>query len=638
MTAGKGLQGMKVSDYIVDFLAVQGVTDVFGYPSGMVTHLMESFSAQEGRIRAHVNYHEQAAAFAACGYAQASGKLGVAYATSGPGATNLITGIANAWFDSIPVLFLTGQVNTFEAKGELAVRQQGFQETDIVSMVRGITKYCTCVTRCEDIRYELEKAWYQANEGRKGPVLLDIPMDVQRGNVDPEELRSFLPEEQTAAREQELGLSKLQELLDQARKPVLLLGAGVKLAQAGQEVLDLIRLWNVPVISSMLAFDVMERDDCRYFGFIGAYGDRAANFIVAKSDLILSLGSRLDIRQVGAKREDFAPEAALVRVEIDEGELTRKIKEKEWDICCDIRFFLEKVKESGCRPQRSMEDWLSVCRMIREKLIGLDERNPNRLIRRCSEHLPGQIGITADVGQNQVWLAQSFRTKTGQNVFFSGGHGAMGYSLPAAIGVFYGSRRPVVSFNGDGGIQMNLQELQFIVRERLPILIVIVNNASLGMIRHFQEMYFDANYYQTKACGGYTVPDFGKLATAYGIAYCRVDSEEAWDGWEWNGKEPQVIEICLEDTTYVYPKLEYGRPNQDQEPLLDRTLYQDLMELDMLDKKKLVGGGKYPKIKGISPVKRQKSAFPYICSAACFFWWMTMESVRDFHKRRSGHA
>ena len=569
---------MKVSDYIVKFLADKGVTDVFGYPGGMVTHLMESFSAGREQIQAHVNYHEQAAAFAACGYAQAKGAPGVAYATSGPGATNLITGIANAWFDSIPAIFITGQVNTFEAKGKLPVRQCGFQETDILSMVKNITKYCVYVEKKQDIRYELEKAWYLAEEGRKGPVLLDIPMNIQRSDVNPDELAEYRSQQMEKGNLEE-DVERFQKILQEVDKPVLLIGGGVKTAKANGQIIDFIERWNIPVVSSMVAFDVVGREHPNYFGFIGAYGDRSANFIIAKSDLIIAMGSRLDIRQVGAKAENFGINAKLIRVDIDKGELSRKIKDDEWDIQCDINTFLKKEKEKWCGIFNSMENWLSVCRIIKEKLAGIDDREANEWVRMFSEKLPENIEITADVGQNQVWIAQSFRLKKRQEVFLSGGHGAMGYSLPAAIGAYYGSGRPVVSFNGDGGIQMNIQELQFIVREKLPILIVILNNSSLGMIRHFQEMYFQSNYYQTMSSGGYTVPDFGKIADAYGIEYYCIAGDENMDKWKWDMKGPKIIEISLENVTYVFPKLEYGRPNQDQEPLLDRKMYDELMKL-----------------------------------------------------------
>lgn len=568
---------MKVSDYIVEFLINKGIKDVFGYPGGMVTHLMKSFSEKSEQIHAHVNYHEQASAFCACAYAQSTGKPGVAYATSGPGATNLITGIANAYFDSIPVIFLTGQVNTFEAKGDLKVRQRGFQETDILTMVKSITKYCAYVSKGEDIRYELEKAWYYANEGRKGPVLLDLPMDIQKCDVIEEKLRGFEIGNVNISKSKNW-IDSFQMLLAKSKRPVLLIGNGVKITQMEEEVRTWVKSWKIPVVSSMLAFDVFEREEDNYFGFIGAYGDRAANFVVAKSDLIISLGSRLDIRQVGAKTENFASNAKLIRVDIDTGEFTRKVKQDELEIKCDIKEFLKDVKQIWHDPD-VMDQWLQTCKLIKKSLDNYDVCKVNTLLSHFSKNLPKNIFITTDVGQNQVWIAQSFRIKKNQKVLFSGGHGAMGYSLPAAIGACYGSNSPVVSFNGDGGIQMNIQELQFIARERLPITIVILNNSSLGMIRHFQEMYFESDYFQTVEKGGYTVPNFEKISYAYGLDYFRICNKDDIEKYVFNSKTPNVVEICLEEETYVFPKLEFGKPNQDQEPLLDRKLYYYLMDL-----------------------------------------------------------
>lgn len=569
---------MKVSDYIVDFFIEKGVTDVFGYPGGMVTHLMESFSQKADKIKAHVNYHEQGAAFCACGYAQASGIPGVAYATSGPGATNLITGIANAWFDSIPVVFLTGQVNTFEAKGDLKVRQRGFQETDIVSMVRRITKHCAYVSNADDICYELEKAWYFANEGRKGPVLLDLPMNVQRSDIEPDKLKQFMPSVSDNTTMIEKELSGLQILLENAKRPVLLAGAGVKISRTEGLLRQLAEKWDIPVISSMIAFDIFPRGTKNYYGFLGAYGDRTANFVAAKSDLIISIGSRLDIRQVGANPVEFASNAKLVRIDIDPDEFTRKVKADEWSIACDLTTALSFfVKTAWNIP--SMKDWLSVCDTIKEKLQRVDVREANLMIHEFGRILPSDSVITTDVGQNQVWIAQSLEVTDNQKVLFSGGHGAMGYSLPAAIGAYYASRKPVVCFTGDGGFQMNIQELQFIIREHLPITIILLNNEALGMIRHFQEMYFDSNYFQTMESGGYTVPDFEKIAFAYGLNYFRVDKTDEIKHLKLDFSNSNLVEIRLGNPTYVFPKLEFGKPNQDQEPLLDRELYHYLMKL-----------------------------------------------------------
>ncbi len=565
---------IKVSDYIVNFFIEKGVTDVFGYPGGMVTHLIESFRQRERAIKAHINYHEQAAAFCACGYAQVCGKPGIAYATSGPGATNLITGICNAYFDSIPVIFITGQVNTFESKQGLRVRQKGFQETDIVAMVEGVTKYCNYIADAKNIKMELEKAWYIANEGRKGPVLLDIPMNVLRSIVEIEKLLGYTIE---LKKEANIPLEQIVDLLKNAQRPVLLLGAGAQKESMRKISRQFLEKYHMPTVTSMLAVDILEHNHQYNYGFIGAYGDRTANFVVAKSDLLFAIGCRLDVRQIGAQKENFAPCAKLIRVEIDQGELSNKVKDDELQINCDAEIFLQRLL--NCNLQIDRREWLNVCNKMKRLLSNQDATKPNILIRSISQKIPDNVVITTDVGQNQVWVAQSFLIKRNQKILFSGGHGAMGYSLPAAIGAYYSSRKKIISFNGDGGIQMNIQELQFIAREKIPVLVIILNNKALGMIRHFQEIYFEGNYYQTTSQGGYGAPDFSKLAKAYDIKYSRIEDEIDIHNINWDVNFPQVIEVILKGNTYVFPKLEFGKPNQDQEPLIDRQLFQALMEL-----------------------------------------------------------
>ena len=568
---------MKVSDYIVDYLIQKGITDVFGYPGGMVTHLMDSLRKRQGEIAAHLTYHEQGAAFAACGYAQANETVGVAYATSGPGATNLITGICNAYFDSIPTLFLTGQVNTFERKGQLGVRQRGFQETDIVSLVSGVTKYAAYVESPQDIRRQLDLAFHAALSGRKGPVLLDIPMNVFRGDVDPETLPGVLPEPSVSSLSPEQ-IQLLARHLAGAKRPLLLLGNGIKSAGAVRRAQSLSRQLKIPTVCTMPAVDLLNDSDLTY-GFIGAYGSRTANFVAAKCDLLITLGARLDVRQVGAKRENFAPNATIIRVDIDSGELEYRVRENEIQIQADVAEVMDAISAIVQRSPVSCPQWIQVCNAIRDALSGMDQLLPNRLMAKLSEYIPENAVITTDVGQNQVWAAQSFRTKAGQKIFSSCGHGAMGYSLPAAIGCSLPGRSPVFSLNGDGGFQMNLQELQTIAREQLPIKIIVFNNSALGMIRHFQEMYFDGCYSQTVPQGGYTVPDFGKIAGAYGLSYHRIASETDLREDLFSGSGPCLIEVVIHEDTYVFPKLEFGKPNQDQEPQMDRALFDRLMAL-----------------------------------------------------------
>ncbi len=575
---------MKVSDYIVEYLIQKGITDVFGYPGGMVTHLMDSLGKYEQDIATHITYHEQGAAFAACGYAQASHKVGVAFATSGPGATNLITGICNAYFDSIPTVFITGQVNTFEAKGASKIRQKGFQETDIISMVAGVTKMAVYVENPKDIGRVLNEAFREADTGRKGPVVLDIPMNVLRAETD----EASLPHEEQCCHEEddsseECGWyqSCLEEILKKAERPCILLGNGIKTDNRVEQIREILRKCSIPVVSSMLAVDIIPEDkglEGIYYGFIGAYGNRTANFVVAKCDVLICLGTRLDVRQVGGKRENFAPQATIIRVDIDENELENKIRQDEKQFRLSLSSAL-RILDAVMSTKQHYESWLAVCREIKQRIKYIDEKEPNRIINAISYTVPDAYNVVADVGQNMVWVAQSFRMKERQRLYFSGGHGSMGYALPAAIGIYYATRRPVVCFCGDGGFQMNIQELQFITRERLPIKMVVLNNMSLGMIRHFQEMYFESNYYYTMENSGYTVPDFCRIANAYGILADHIYDTEGTGHMEWEDEMPHLYEIMLQNNTVVSPKLEFGKPNQDQEPLMDRALYNYLMEL-----------------------------------------------------------
>lgn len=568
---------MKVSDYIVEFLIEKKITDVFGYPGGSVTNLIDSLYKKRDSIHAHVTYHEQAAAFAACGYSQIRGVPGVAYSTGGPGATNMITAIGHAYYDSIPVIFLTGNVNTYEAKMNLKVRQRGFQESDIISVVKPLTKYCEYVSKPEQIRYCLEKAYYFATNGRKGPVLLDLPMDVLRAQVNQETIDGFEEKAtETIGEVKNDFMISVKDALERAKSPCLVLGNAIKtnnLQDLAQRTIDHLK---IPYVSSMISFDVVGNN--RFgVGFIGAYGIRAANFVVAKSDLVISIGSRLDVRQVGAVRCNFAPQAKLIRVDSDAGELMYSVHDNEEVFCMDVHDALEEL--DSINVKKSYSHWNSICDEIKKKLSGYDDRLPNKYISELSKYVPENASISTDVGQNQVWVAQSFLIKRGQKVLFSGGMGAMGHALPSAIGAYYGNGMPSICICGDGGLQMNIQELQFLAREQIPVKIIVINNYALGMIRHFQEMYFDGIYYQTTYNGGYSTPDFAKIAAAYGIENIVVDRLEDMDKIcdFMKDSSPALIEIRIPENTYVFPKLEYGKPNQDQQPLLDRKLFNELM-------------------------------------------------------------
>ena len=568
---------LKGSDYIVEHLIENGVKDIFGYPGGMVTHLMDSLSKYSDKIATHINYHEQASSFAACGYSQITETPSVVFATSGPGATNLITGIANAYFDSIPVIFITGQVNTTEKKDGLLVRQRGFQETDIVSIAKPVTKTSIYVSSIEILPESLDLAFEIAMSGRKGPVLLDIPMNIQREIIEFDKIKTKASNYKEVS-DSAIKLDELITCIKNSKRPCFVIGAGASSKQSKKEIKALSKIINIPIITTLMAVDLLETSDNLNFGFLGAYGARSANFILAKADLVVTIGARLDIRQVGARRSEFAPQAKLVRIDIDAGEFTYKVKEDEIQIAASSEFALEYLT-NNLKDYKCNDDWLNTCKTLKTKLEIDEISSAEQYIRKISSFIKDDVVITTDVGQNQIWVAQYYNIKNNDKMLFSGGHGAMGYSLPAAVGAHYATGSRVICFAGDGGFQMNIQELAYIATEQLPITIIVLNNNALGMIRHFQEVFFDKNYAYTVNDNGYSSPNFTNIAKGYGIESYSVNNIEEINSDWFNLNKPIVIELCFEEETYIFPRLKFGNPTHDQEPFMPRELINELMDL-----------------------------------------------------------
>ncbi|UFS71310.1 thiamine pyrophosphate-binding protein [Geomonas sp. RF6] len=585
---------MKLSDYVIDFLVRQGVNHIFEFVGGAITHLLDSASYRH-EISCVSVHHEQSGAFAAEAYARINGSLGVAMATSGPGALNLLTGIGSCYFDSVPCLFITGQVNTYEYKFEKPVRQIGFQETDIVSVVRPLTKYAQLVTSAGSIRYELEKAVYLARGGRPGPVLLDIPMNIQRAHIEPEELASFFDSAEYGAMEQGepsslARLDDIVELMVAAKRPVILAGGGVRSANAADELERLVRRTRIPVVSSLMGLDAVSHEDPLFTGMIGAYGNRYSNLAVANCDFLLILGSRLDSRQTGTRPDTFARAARKVQVDTDAVELQARVA-VDIAVHCHLKPFLEGLnrKLTGYSPP-DRADWLAVLDRYRAKFPtrlnapppeGVD---PNLFMEILSAASTEGDIVTLDVGQNQMWAAQSFRLKKGQRMLISGGMGAMGFALPAAIGAAKAAPgRSVIAIAGDGGIQVNIQELDLVARQQLPIKIVVLNNACLGMVRQFQDMYFGGRRQSTVI--GYGCPDLIKVAEAYGVPAYRISGADAPEvlAEALAAKGPAFVEVMLEQGTTVNPKLVVNRPIEDMSPHLDREELAREMLIDLVE-------------------------------------------------------
>lgn len=588
--------GLKLSDYVIDFLAKQGVAHIFEFIGGAITHLIDS-TVDRDDIRCISVHHEQSGAFAAEAYARMNGRLGVAMATSGPGALNMVTGIGSCWFDSVPCLFITGQVNTYEYKFDRPVRQIGFQETDIVSVVKPLTKYAELVVDAGMIRWHLEKAVYLAQSARPGPVLLDIPMNIQRTQIDPDNLTSFFDSDEYRQLESSRpGCSAAQieeviQMIHAARRPVILAGGGVRTAGATSDLRTLVEQTGIPVVYTLMGLDALPGDHPASFGMIGAYGNRYSNMTLANSDLLLILGSRLDTRQTGTRPDTFARAAKKIHVDVDLNELNAKLP-VDLAIHCDVRDFLTRICSALSDYNKpDLSDWLTLLAGYRAKYPTRSREGefasiePNRFMEILSGHCAIGDVICLDVGQNQMWAAQSFKLKDRQRMLISGGMGAMGFSLPAALGAaLLESGNNVVSISGDGGIQVNIQDMETIVNHRLPVKIIVLNNGCLGMVRQFQDMYFGGRQQSTVV--GYGCPNLVKIAEAYGIPSFVIDSISGADEIIARALQiegPAFVEVKLEQATCVNPKLVVNRPIEDMSPHLERDELAREMLIDLVE-------------------------------------------------------
>lgn len=568
---------MKASDFIASCIAEHGVRYVFGYVGGMVAHLVDSIY-RSLKLEMVSTLHEQGAGFAADGYARSTGITGVALATSGPGATNLLTPLADCFFDSIPAVFITGQVNTYEYQKFPSIRQNAFQETDIVSIARPITKYAVMIRDVAELRYELEKAFYIAQEGRKGPVLLDIPMDIQRSEFDFETAKTYQHEGQTNQVDAAC-VEKVVELLESSQRPLVLVGHGVRLAGAVEELRLFLKRAGIPAVASLMGIDCLRSADELSLGLIGTYGNRGANIALASADTILVLGSRLDIRQIGANTDVFK-DKNIIQVDIDRHQLDCN-QLKKVTIEASVKEFIDQLLAYSFNLR--IDAWRKKVAELKIefpswKNIDGEPLKPNSIITQIFSHLKESDLICTDVGQHQLWAAQSARIKDNMRMLTSGGLGSMGFSLPAAIGASMSHRRAIV-ISGDGGFQMNIQELETIKRRQLPIKIIIMNNHALGMIRQFQDDYFSSRY--ASSVEDYSTPDFEKVAAAYGLSAYTKEAHELTDEF-WSAffadNTPALVNVSLSQDSKLYPKTMFGHAIHDMYPFLSRDALNKMIQ------------------------------------------------------------
>lgn len=587
---------MRLADYVMQRVAEAGVGHVFMVPGGGSMHLVDALGRRPD-VEFVCTLHEQAAAIAAEAYARVTNNIGVVLVTTGPGGTNALTGVAGAWLESTPCLIISGQVKRADLKGSLGVRQLGPQELDIVSLATPITKYAVTVMDPLSIAYEMDKALHLARTGRPGPVWLDIPLDVQGAQVEPAELHRYDEATEDPPPGDQGVLSQLVDktiaLLNAAERPVLLVGNGVRLARAEEALLRLVDELNVPVLTTWMAADLLWETHPRYFGKPGTVASRGANYTLQNADLLISIGARLDVAVTGFDRSQFARAAKRVVVDIDPTEIKKLGSQVDVPVHADALAFITSLLHESAKVTRTdRTEWLRRCTDWKERYpvvlpeyweqtgyvntyvfssVLADELDHDDLI------IPGSSGVGIDT----FWL--SFAVKKGQRLFSTGGLGAMGFGLPASIGgcLASGGKR-TISIDGDGGFQLNIQELETVTRLGLPIKFFVLNNQGYASIRATQNSHFEGHLVGSDASSGLSLPDLMKIGAAYGLTTaCITDNSQLADGIRevLRSPGPVLCEVVVAPDQSIGPRVSsvvrsdgsiVSRPLEDLWPFLDR--------------------------------------------------------------------
>ncbi|MCR5617003.1 MAG: thiamine pyrophosphate-binding protein [Clostridiales bacterium] len=598
---------IKIAHLIADFLVEKGVKHVFTVTGGGAMHLNDALGHKEG-LTSIYNHHEQGSAIAAEGYARLTGKLAVCCVTSGPGGTNAITGVMGGYLDSIPMFVLSGQVKreTTLWSTDVPLRQLGDQEFPIIDSVQNITKYAVMVTEPNDILYHLEKAWFLANNGRKGPVWLDIPLDVQAAKVEKENLRRFegSDEEKSLSAKENPSYSEetTKAILDKihnAKRPVILAGTGVNVAEAKDEFLKAAAKLKIPVVTAWNAHDLMTDDNPYYCGRPGTVGTRGGNFVVQNADVLFVIGCRMNIRMISYNYKEWAKDAYKIVVDIDEAELRKPTVNVDMKVNADLTDVLKSINASSYEANPIHEAWVKWGRDIDAKypacLPSYDDVkspvNPYVFIDRFSNALSEGDKVICGNGSACVVTFQGFHVKNDQRLFTNSGCAAMGYGFPAALGACVAEEgKRVICVDGDGSFQMNIQELQTVVYNKLNLKIFIMNNNGYHSIRQTQTNLFTPPLVGVCDGNGLSFPDLEKLSAAYGIRYVRIsDSSEITSKTleAISGNDPVLCEVVLSDKQTFSPKLSSkvlpdGRivspPIDDMFPFLEREEFDAIKE------------------------------------------------------------
>lgn len=586
---------MEVSDFILDFLEKKKVKHVFTLTGGAISFILDAFSRNK-KIKYIPVTHEQSASIMADSYSRMGVNFSCSMATSGPGATNLITGIACSYFDSIPSLHITGQVNTWEQQGfnssTRKVRQVGFQETDIVSIAKPITKFSYKLKKASEIKYVLEKAFHIATSGRPGPVLIDIPMDFQRKKLNFSKLKNFVPNKIKVDKGLKKKILIIEKYLNKSKRPVIILGGGVKYGKAKKNVNKLLKFFNIPIVTTWSGVDLIDHSLKKYIGSIGVYGSRAANFTIQNSDLFLCLGSRLDTRVTGGSPKSFAKGAKKIMVDIDKNELS---KNRGLNIDIKIHSDCKKFIDVYLKYKKDItykREWLDQCdnwkKIYKYNFKNLKKQkkiNPYYFMNYLSNILKKDSVLISSTGAHLTWTLQSFKIKYGQKLFSAFGNSPMGYALPASIGASISeNKKKIICIDGDGSLLLSLQDLSTVKKLNLPIKIFILNNNGYGIIKQFQELYLEKRFQATG--GEVSIKNFKKISKAFDINYSQITNHQQLLSLSkiLSSKKPEIIELMLNKNQKIIPKLVFGKPIEDLSPLLPRKEF--MKNIKFLNEKK----------------------------------------------------
>ena len=585
----------RVVDYIADFLVDHDISDIFTVTGGGAMYLNDAFG-HHPNLHCTYNHHEQASAMAAEAYARIDNKIAAVCVTTGPGATNAITGVVCGWMDSIPMLVFSGQARyatTIYASG-LNLRTRGVQEFDITGSVGNMTKYCQLVTDPNSIRFVLEKALFLATHGRPGPCWIDIPMDIQGATIETDDLTGYTPEYQNNP----INSETVQTIIDRIKKaerPVIFVGNGVRLAGAHDSFLSLVDRLNIPVVTGMSSVDAIASDHRLYVGRNGNTGDRAGNFAVQNSDLLLSLGSRLSFFQTGFNYQTWARAAYKIVNDIDDQELEKDSVNADMKVCCDAKDLIEALLRELPEPLEEKTEWVKQCASWKQKYpVVLDKHKndtqPNiyAFYDSMTRKLGSEDRLVISVGTSRVAGSQASYITEGMRLITNPSTASMGYCLPAAIGVCVANnKKKTYLVTGEGSFQMNIQELQTIIHNKLPIAIFLMNNQGYHSIRMTQHSFFGEPLVGVgPESGDLSFPDLSRLAPAYGIPYMRCDKMEDMESginWALENKGPCICEMMLSTKQVTEPKAASKRlPNGSMvsAPLEDMAPFLDEKELE----------------------------------------------------------